>query len=75
MPTYDFICEECEVTRAEIREYEDRLRPANCPKCAKPMKYMFPAPVFNFAGGSPTAKHKHQVTSPEQFFEGADDDT
>ena len=72
--TYDFLCEDCDLTVAEIRNYETRLDPATCPKCGEPMKYLFPAPVFYFEGGSPTAKAKSQVTSKEAFMEGMDDD-
>ena len=74
MPSYEFACPDCPRTVTEARTYEDRLRPAICPDCGIPMLYVFPAPVFYFEGGSPTAKMKHQVTSKEQFLEGMDDD-
>ena len=74
MSTYDFLCEECDLTVAEIRNYETRHDPATCPKCGKPMKYLFPNPTFFFAGGAPSVKAKSQVTSKEAFMEGWDDD-
>ena len=74
MPTYEFACDDCEVMLTAVRTYEDRKRPEVCPQCGKGMLYVFPAPVFYFEGGSPTAKLKSQVTSKEQFLEGVDDD-
>lgn len=74
MPTYDFRCPECGHVDTEIRGYDNRLDPKKCPKCKALMEYLFPAPVFYFEGGSPTAKLKNQVTSKEQFLEGMDDD-
>ena len=73
-PTYDFCCPECGHVQAEIRNYDNRLNEATCPKCEAVMEFMFPSPTFFFAGGSPTAKAKSQVTSKEAFMEGWDDD-
>jgi putative FmdB family regulatory protein len=74
VPSFDFVCEDCQKITTETRTYEDRLRPAACPECGEDMLYVFPAPAFFFEGGSPTAKMKAQVTSKEQFMEGMEDD-
>jgi hypothetical protein len=73
-PVYDFACDKCEMMIRDSRTYENRLQGVRCPECGDYMEYVFPNPVFFFEGGSPTAKRKSQVTSKDDFFEGADDD-
>lgn len=46
MPTYEYVCDPCELVDEEVRTYEKRDDPMECPKCDAPMKRQFAAPTY-----------------------------
>jgi len=54
VPTYEYICDECDSVHTQIRAIDDRLRDSTCPHCQGQACYIVSAPMTKLDGTDPS---------------------
>lgn len=58
MPTYEYICRECDVQYEEIRSFDEKQKLIECIECGSLLKRVFSSPTVTFNGSGFYANDK-----------------